>query len=323
MTTTALIPLPAEPAELMPAGDRGSLAAWFSLYMRIEAAANADNTAQAKRRDLQRFLIWFTDGTGTGDAGQWTRSITTGFLEALDDAGMSATTINRALASLRHCSAWIHHQRPFLAGDPCDRICELDIDDPVWRGLQGIEVIRLKSSAEQLLHLRRRKNQQPLRDYAIFMVLLHTGLRVSEMLRLDLADYRGKHFHQVKRKGKKVSRRIFVAKDARGILDLYITDIRGPEPGPLFCSSAGRRLARQNVDTALKAIADQSNAKLPDDQKIQLSAHVLRHTMLRKVAEKRGVRYAMEVSGHTSSQYIWRYVKPSKREKESALDHLF
>ena len=76
-------------------------------------------------------------------------------------------------------------------------------------------------------------------------------------------------------------------------------------PGPLLCSRSGERLARQNVDQALKAMADQANARLPKDQHIHLSAHLLRHTMLRKAADKYGVQYAMELAGHTSSRYIW------------------
>jgi integrase/recombinase XerD len=91
----------------------------------------------------------------------------------------------------------------------------------------------------------------------------------------------------------------------------------------LFCSQSGKALGRQNVDAALKALARQANARLPPDRRIHLSAHLLRHTMLRKAAEKHGVQYAMELSGHTSSRYIWRYVQPSQEQKEAALEDLF
>jgi integrase len=75
--------------------------------------------------------------------------------------------------------------------------------------------------------------------------------------------------------------------------------------GPLFVSRTGGRLQRQNVDDALKVLANQANAQLAKkDQRIHLSAHVLRHTMLRKVAEKFGVQHAMEAAGHTSSNYV-------------------
>lgn len=88
-------------------------------------------------------------------------------------------------------------------------------------------------------------------------------------------------------------------------------------------SKGGKRLARQNVDDILKEIAQQASARLPAQERIRLSAHVLRHTMLRRAAEEYGVQYAMELAGHTSSQYIWRYVKPTDEQKEKAMEELF
>ena len=92
--------------------------------------------------------------------------------------------------------------------------------------------------------------------------------------------------------------------------------------GPLFESKTGIRLAPQNVDDALKKIAAQANSTLAKSEHIHLSAHMLRHTCLRKAAEK-DIRYAMKLSGHTSSQYIWRYTEPSAREFDEAMEELY
>jgi integrase/recombinase XerD len=143
------------------------------------------------------------------------------------------------------------------------------------------------------------------------------------MLSLDLEQYTGKHFLNVKRKGKKVSAKVPLATDARAALDRYIEKVRGKGKGPLFLAKGGGRLLRQNVDDLLKVLANQANAQLPDAEKIHLSAHILRHTMLRKAAEKKGVPYAMELAGHTSANYFWRYVKPTDEQKERAIDELF
>ena len=85
----------------------------------------------------------------------------------------------------------------------------------------------------------------------------------------------------------------------------------------MFQSRTGKALAPQNVDDALKKIASQANSTLPTKEQIHLSAHMLRHTCLRKAAEK-DIRYAMKLSGHTSSQYIWRY-KEAPPEKQIRL----
>ena len=324
MAKHAIIRLNGPKMPLVQSEESDSLVAWFNLYMSLEAAAGSENTLEAKRRDLGRFLQFFGEAVGGDHLDDWTRSLTTGYLKHLQRvARLGPTTINRALATLRHCAKWIHRRRPFLAGNPCQRISDLRTDAPEWKGLSDMEVTRLKAAGEQLLHLKSRRNQNPQRDRAIFLALLHTALRISELLALDLDQYRGKHFHNVRRKGRTVTRKTFLAQEAREALDLYLAQVRGCAPGPLFCSRSGKRLGRQNVDAALKALASQANSRLPKDRLIHLSAHVLRHTMLRKAAEKHGVQYAMELSGHTSSRYIWRYVQPSQEQKEAALEDLF
>ena len=62
----------------------------------------------------------------------------------------------------------------------------------------------------------------------------------------------------------------------------------------------------------------------PDDAEKRLTflAHTLRHTFLRKLAQAHGVAFAMQMSGHASSKYIWRYVKPSNEHTEAALEDL-
>ena len=198
--------------------------------------------------------------------------MTSDFLKRLQAEKRSPTTVNRVLATLRHSAKWIHRRRPFLAGDPTERIQGVRVDDPEWRGLKDIDVTRLKTAAEQLVHLRKRRNQQPMRDRAIFLMLLRTGLRVSELLRIDLDQYQGKHFINVTRKGRKVTRSVFVAQEAREALDAYLDCDRGREPGPLICSRTGQRLARQNADAALKAIGNQANSRLSEYKKISLLA---------------------------------------------------
>lgn len=321
MLVTETVATDLESAEFVPVGRRTSLITWLDLYLGLRAHANAENTLKAKKRDIKVFLGFFAGAAESDELDLWTRSITGDFVKALQRDGRSPASINRILATLRHCASWVHRKGAFLAGNPMERIGDVAIDDPEWKGLARNDVTRLKAAAEQLIYLKRRRNQQSIRDFAVFHVLLHTGLAVSELLRLDLEQFRAKCLVNVKRRGRKVTREISLAAEARDALNRYIEDARGREPGPLFLSRSGRRLARQNVDSALKAIASQANTRLPDDQKIKLHAHALRHTCLRRAAEKHGVRYAMELSGQSSERYVWRYIQLSS--KESARKDLY
>src|SRR5580704_12777426 len=121
---------------LMPVGRRDSLVAWLGLYLGLEAGAASENTFKAKKRDLETFLAFFHRATGSDHPDQWTRPVTAAFLKELGQGNArKPTTIIRILATLRHCAAWVHRRRPFLAGNPCERIADLNLDDPAWKGL--------------------------------------------------------------------------------------------------------------------------------------------------------------------------------------------
>jgi integrase/recombinase XerD len=304
--------------------DQGSLLAWFELYLGIEVGSPETNTFRAKKGDIQKFVEYLLESAGTDHPDQWTKSLTESFLRHLrKKKGLAASTVNRVLATLKHAAQWIHRQRPFLVGNPCKTVRPLDTDDPEWHGLEDIQVNRLRSAVEQLVHIKRRASQRPFRDQAMFLALLHTALRESELLSLDFPDqFKDGYFLNIQRKGRKVSRKLRVPQPAREAIEAYLEEERGIEPGPLFQSKTGKRLAPQNLDDVMKRIASQANSTLSADRHIHLSAHMLRHTCLRKAAE-RDIRYAMKLSGHTTSQYIWRYTEPSAKEFDDVLEELY
>jgi integrase/recombinase XerD len=325
MTDEALPGLPAvTPATLAAPSEPPGLAHWFKQYLVLEAAGDAANTYLAKRRDLNLFLGYFRDRLNSDDPDDWTKPVTVAFLRFLENTQeRKASTVNRVLASLRHCAGWVHERRPFLAGNPCRGVRELSLDEPVWKGLSDLQVMQLRSAAEQLVYLKTRKNQRGLRDRALFLTLLHTGLRVSELLAIKRDQYTERHLIDVRRKGKVRTAKVFLPGEARDALDTYLTESRSDGPGSLFLSKASEPMARQHVDRLLRQLARQASSKLPKEEQIPLSAHVLRHTMLRRITEKHGVQFAMEAAGHASSKYIWRYVKPSDEQRERALEVLF
>ncbi len=319
-----IVPTHVKASDLLPSDACEDLLAWFSLYMGIERQAASNNTLKAKKSDLEIFLDYLDHITGSTHPDDWTRSVTRSFLEHLEQTGeRSPSTINRILATLKHAARWIHQDRPFLAGNPCDHITELRAEAPAWKGLTDIEIARLKSAAERRVLLKRRKTDQPFRDNAIFMVLLYTALRVSELLALRRSQYEGTHFASVRRNARLVTPKVFVASHAQDVLDGYLKKERPADSPYLFCTRTGNSLDRQAVDRSLKRIATAANAHLPHDEHIRLSARVLRHTLLHKAANEHGVEYARELSGHSSDRYIWRYVQSSDEVEGGAIGGYF
>ena len=103
--------------------------------------------------------------------------------------------------------------------------------------------------------------------------------------------------------------------------DEIIAEDKDDSPA-LFMTRTGRKLSRREAYGIVCRVAAQANAHLPEEEKIDVSPHVLRHTFLRKLAEKKGVHYAREASGHQSDRYIWRYVKPDEQTLAEAVDAL-
>jgi integrase/recombinase XerD len=162
---------------------------------------------------------------------------------------------------------------------------------------------------------------QGLRNHALFAALLGSGLRVSEVVNLDKDQYTGKGFSRVQIKGGVIRDFVAVHRDARKVLDEWLKARQDDSPA-LFMTRTGRKLSRREAYGIVCRVAAQANAHLPEDEKIDVSPHVLRHTFLRKLAESKGVHYAREASGHQSDRYIWRYAKPDQQTLADAIDTL-
>ena len=92
---------------------------------------------------------------------------------------------------------------------------------------------RLRSAAEQLVQLNTRANQTPWRDQAIFLTLLHTALRVSELLSLNYPkQFKDGCLLNIQRKGKKLTRKLRVPKQAQTAIHEYLEHERGKAAAP-------------------------------------------------------------------------------------------
>ncbi len=228
------------------------------------------------------------------------------------------------MATIRHVGRWLHQQRPLLAGDPLAQVKDLQTDAPDWNGLTSKQLMRLKSACEQRIKLCTRKNQNPLMETALFYVLLGTGLRESEIVSLNVSQYRNKGLHEVLRhKSKRVSLKIPLPQETRDFLDNYLEG-RAAEPDePLFITRYGTRLQTLDIFRICQRVLKQALAQLNDHEKFEFTPHKLRHTFLKKVTDKHGVHFAQELSGNVSIKEIFRYAKPSQDEMQSTIEELF
>jgi integrase/recombinase XerD len=305
---------------LLNQGQR-SLIALARAYFAMEVAGQARGTIEAKKRDLERFLLFFKSLYGHDRPQEWYPSVTREFLKQLRKGQPAQATVVRTYASVRRFARWIHRLQPFPAGCPTDGVKPPEEPEPEWKGLSRADELRLLNAAHTLRLRPGRGSNQGLRDQAAIAVLLGTGLRVSEMLNLNREQYTGRGFKKVLTKGGRIRDFMPVQAQARSVLEEWLA-ASGNKKGPVFTTRSGERLRRNQMGFIIQRVAAQANAHLPPAERFAVSPHILRHTFLRKLAEEKGVQYAKEASGHKSDRYIWRYVKPNHESLAEAVDGL-
>ncbi len=326
MAKQALIPknnLPHNVPALLKRSQR-SLKQLVRLYFLTAVAGKAPATIEAKKRDLGLFFSFYQKLYGHDHTQEWYTSVTEEFLKQLRRRKPvpAQATIVRTYASVRHFARWIHHKvKPFPLGCPTDDVKPPEEPKPEWKGWDRADELRLLNAIQTLRVRPGRGTNQGLRDHAAVAALLGCGLRVSELLNLDREQYNGRGFTNVLIKGGYIEEFVAVQAKARAVLDEFLLE-RGDEPGPLFPTRSGKRLDRFKMYVIFKRMAQQASANLPPGERIKASPHIARHTLLRKLAEEKGIEYAKKQSLHRSDKYIWRYVTPNQERQAEAIDGL-
>lgn len=302
--------------------NNNTLLHYANIYFNILVSGSSKATETARKHDLSKFLSFFIEYTGKDHVDNWTPSVTKHFLTFLQDQSYKPATINRALDSLRHFSKWLNKHRPLLAGNPFDGVKNVIQDCPHWNGLSSKQVMRLKMACEQRLNSCTRKNQNPLLETTVFFVLLSTGLREAELVSLNLSHYHSKGFHHVKRKGNIFTKKVPIPDEARRYLDQYIISEGITAPNEAIFSKNGTRISTRAVRYICARISAHASLTLANEEKFHLSPHMLRHTFLKRLADKHGVHIAQKMSGNASISQIFRYTKPSQSEIDNIAHNL-
>lgn len=332
------LPTQAKTAKLVLADARenstDSLLYWARTYWESKVAGRAAGTVAAKKNDLQLFFDFFAAVVGTDDVDFWTPLVSRNFKSWLlektpeparkHQGAYAPTSVNRILATLRHFASFIQAKRAqvFAGGFPLEDILDIKLTPPEWNGLSRIELMRLQAALDQVIQLSSRANQNPKLKRSVFSLAVATGLRASEIEGLDFEQYQGSYLKNVRGKGENF-RDVYVPAGARADLDAYLASERGSGNGPLYRTRTGGRFRRQYIDSFLKKVAAQANAKLPLEEHIQLHAHKLRHTSIKRVHDKKGPVAAKKHGGHRGFKQLERYATPTREEVEAAADELF
>ena len=264
--------------------------------------------------------------------------------------GLAPATVNAHLASLSGFTTWVVARDPAALphGNPCAKVSDLPLPPLEPRALSAGQVRSLKNVLDRLERFHQHKGRRrgdgqagvhghgrPLRDRAIVYLLLCTGLRREELVRLDLDQVapntpaglraaRKAKIAGVRGKGR-TRRHVYVSADARTALADYLERERPRDAGPgstaLFLSAASigsrrpdGRLSPRSINTICEQIGRWHDAEQPDPDRhlSPLRPHDLRHSFgFALAAETGNDPYELQRRlGHASQRYIDRYTNP-------------
>jgi len=225
------------------------------------------NTIASYLRDIRQFADWLRD-TCELDVVDATQLNISGYLDHLKQEGRSGATVSRNLASLKNFYAYAV-STGFVEQTP---VTEIRVD----RGEKKMPQILTGREIELLLSQPASVDAKGIRDKAMLEVMYATGIRVTELIELDVDDV-NLELGTVRCSGSKKSRSIPLYPAALKALVLYINEIRktmiaDTNEKALFVNVSGVRMSRQGFWKILKHY--QATAHIDKE----ITPHTLRHS---------------------------------------------
>lgn len=245
------------------------------------------NTLDSYTRDLRQFLLYLED-TGL-DYKSVKRTNIIAYILYLQKQNRATSSILRSIASIR---AFYHVliKNGVMEYDPTLNLESPKIDKKPPRILSVEEVDRLLSMPDC-------SNAKGIRDKAMLEVIYATGIRVSELISLNLEDA-NLDLGYIKCNGPK-ERIIPLGKSALDSLALYINKSRGVllknrVDDSLFLNFHGERMTRQGFWKIIKYYAAQAGIQT------EITPHTLRHSFASHLIENGAdLKSVQQMLGHS------------------------
>lgn len=262
----------------------------FFIYLKVEKRLSL-NTLAAYGHDLAVYADFMT---GRGCAGPDTVAADdlSDHLRHLTEAGLVARSRSRALSAIRRFHRYLIKEK-LASNDPSGNILSPKLPRKLPKLLSLEEVGALLAAPGS-------NNPKGLRDTALLELFYASGLRVSELCGLNLAqlDLRS-GFVKPLGKGQK-ERLVPIGEEAGAALDRYLSEARpallchAPKNSQaVFLSLGGRRLTRDAINKLMSRYALQIGLGR------SLSPHMLRHSFATHLLENGAdLRVVQTLLGH-------------------------
>lgn len=241
------------------------ITAYENYLSKVKQASS--NTVASYMRDIRQFADWLRLSAEREIVDAEQLNIRS-YLDHLQEEGRSGATLSRHLASLKNFYAYLVSSG-FLEKTP---VTEMHID----RGEKKLPQILTGREIELLLQQPVLTDAKGYRDKAMLETMYATGIRVSELIELNVEDV-NLELGIIKCASGSKSRTIPLYPAALRALDAYLKDVRSamiadPTENALFVNVSGVRMSRQGFWKILKHY--QSTAHIDKE----ITPHTLRHS---------------------------------------------
>ncbi|MFC4777494.1 site-specific tyrosine recombinase XerD [Paenibacillus sp. GCM10023252] len=263
------------------------------------------STIESYERDLSSFQQYI-QSLGEAQVKEIQKHHLSRYLLLLKEKGRKASTLSRHIVSLR---AFFHYLtvHGLITSNPA-----LHMEAP--RQEKRLPNIISIEEAKRLLESPAGHTPASLRDRAMLELLYATGIRVSELIMMDLSQLHLElgYMTCISSSGSK-ERIIPIGRIAKGAVQQYLQEGRavlaanGDEQCALFLNQLGSRMTRQGFWKIIKKYAHSAGIES------EITPHTLRHSFASHLLENGAdIRAVQELLGHADLSTTELYMKATK-----------
>jgi integrase/recombinase XerD len=280
----------------------------FMHYLNVERGLSR-NTLESYERDLEQYMGFLGQHgiTAWRDSG---KAQIAAYLYEMRQFGRASATLSRTMVSVRAFYQYLLKER-IIDIDPSFGMETPKIEKKLPKVLSIQEI-------ETLLEAPLTSHAKGSRDKAMLELLYATGIRVSELISLDIGDV-NLQMGYIRCMGKAGKERMIpLGSMAARCLDAYVSEMRQkllkhPEPlEALFIGHLGTRMTRQGFWKIMKHYAQDTQIMK------SITPHILRHSFAAHLLENGAdLRSVQEMLGHAdiSTTQIYMQISKSKMKE--------
>lgn len=233
------------------------------------------NTIDSYRRDVIQYITYL-DSTGCHEPADATRSNVMSYLISLQEKGRAASSVSRALAALKSFHTYLM-RRGTAKYNPTESV---EVPKPE----RSLPSILSEEETEQLLAAPDCSDYKGMRDKAMLELLYATGMRVTELISLNMSDVNIPMCYILCHNTRN-NRPLPIGRSAVIALEAYMKNarpymIRSSAESALFVNTNGSRLTRQGFWKIIKHYGEEAGIQTeitPNTMRHSFAAHLVHH----------------------------------------------